>query len=283
MRRLSRTAVVFLALSGVACAVDRSGGGEAISSASAGSSPGGSVETGGSAGAAGDISIVGAAGVFGVATGNAGGASGASNQDHEGGTISVVDSGSVEPDHTGTVVAVDATVAVEASTPKDASSISSCALHPGGQTFTPSGAESAHCYWAHSTKSALAKRGRCLHGRRRTPRHRPVRRREHLRHQAHPQPRRQRSHLVGWHRQQDRHRRIGRRSLRLDHGRSLQLRALGHEQPRRQLHGHLRRKGSANASTACASDRTALSGTVGRLIRTSRFANRSPESLRAAT
>jgi len=150
MRRLSRTAVVFLALSGVACAVDRSGGGEAISGATAGGSAGGSVETGGSAGVAGDISIVGAAGVFGVATGNAGGASGASNQDREAGTISVVDSSSVEPD---VVVAVDAMVAVEASTPKDASSISSCALHPGGQTFAPNGAVSAHCYWAHSAAS----------------------------------------------------------------------------------------------------------------------------------
>jgi len=153
MRRLSRTAVVFVALTAVACAIDRSGGGEALSGASAGSSPGGSGENGGSAGSAGDVSIVGAAGVFGVATGNAGGASGASNQDHEGGTSSAVDSGSVEPDHTGTVDPVDATVVVEASTPIDASSISSCALHPGGETFTPNGAVSAHCYWPRAATS----------------------------------------------------------------------------------------------------------------------------------
>src|SRR5260221_14721328 len=120
MRRLSRTALILVALSAIACAVDRSGGGEALSGASAGSSPGGSGENGGSAGAAGGVSIVGAAGVFGVATGNAGGASGTNDQDHEGGASNVVDSGSVEPDHTGTIVPVDPTAVAGAITPIDA-------------------------------------------------------------------------------------------------------------------------------------------------------------------
>ena len=86
-------------------------------------------------------------------------------------------------------------------------------------------------------KVRMESRGRCLHFRRRTPRHRPLGRREHVRHQAHRQPRRQRSDLAGWHRQQDRHRPIGRRALRLDHGRALQLHAVGDEQPRRNCTG----------------------------------------------
>jgi hypothetical protein len=153
MRRLLRTAVAALALSGLGCTVDRSGDGT-LTSDVAGAAPTGSVEPTGAGGKGGGTTpVVGSAGVFGVGmeTGGSGGAPSV-EPDHEGGTgekggsgtSSPIDSGTITPDAPAVENPIDA---------NEASSITSCLLHSGGATFTPSGAESAHCYWPHTEKS----------------------------------------------------------------------------------------------------------------------------------
>jgi Lectin C-type domain len=153
MRGLSRTVAVFVALWGVACAVDRGGAGEQAAGATAGSGPAvaASGGSGGTAGSGAGLVSGGNAGVFGVAVGNEGGSSGSAIQNHEGGASEDTDSGTVEPVDTGTMVVVDVVVAKEAAS--EASMVPACATHAGGQTFIPSGAVSTHCYWPHTDRS----------------------------------------------------------------------------------------------------------------------------------
>src|SRR5260221_8243714 len=109
MRRPSRTAAVLLALSAVACAVDRSGAGTETTGATAGSGAAVNVESGGSGGLGGGNEGTvtgGSAGVFGIAMGNAGGDSGSGNQNHTGGASGMGGSGTGEPVDSGSI-AVD--------------------------------------------------------------------------------------------------------------------------------------------------------------------------------
>jgi hypothetical protein len=154
MRRISRMAAVAIALSGLACTVNRSGDGAQVSDI-AGSGASGNDEAAGAGGMAGNHpGVVGSAGVFGVGMGTGGnGGEPTVEADREGGT-------SVEKGGSGTSLPIDSgTVTVDAPKVEDpidaneASSITSCSLHERGATFTPSGAISAHCYWPHAGKS----------------------------------------------------------------------------------------------------------------------------------
>jgi hypothetical protein len=153
MRCLTRTAAVVLSLAGVACAVDRNGDGADLLASGGNANVGVTGAQGGSAGASNNATdmagmagsatapgVGGNAGVFGVSNGSGSGGTEPGASDEGGtttgtGTIDPVDSG------TGTRESNDSAPAHEAS------SISSCALHQGGKTFTPDGAQSAHCYW----------------------------------------------------------------------------------------------------------------------------------------
>jgi hypothetical protein len=154
MRRLSRTAIAALALSGLACTVDRSGDGT-LTSDVAGGAPTGSVEPSGAGGKGGGTTVVvGSAGVFGVGmeTGGSGGAPSV-EADHEAGTGEKGGSGTSSPPIDSGTITPDAPAVESPIDAHEASSITSCLLHPGGASFTPTGADSAHCYWPHQGTS----------------------------------------------------------------------------------------------------------------------------------
>jgi hypothetical protein len=153
MRHLPAAAL--FALSGLACTVDRSGAGEQSSGAIAGGS---NIEEGGAGGSGGSgmMMVVGSAGVFGVGMGSTGGSSGMGNEGNEGGASMGGSAGAIEPADSGSTI-IDSAVIVA---PKDVannvpevSSVPTCSTHTGGQTFTPNGAISAHCYWPRPSKS----------------------------------------------------------------------------------------------------------------------------------
>jgi hypothetical protein len=72
--------------------------------------------------------------------------------EREGGTVEKGGSGTTSPVDA-TVMMVDAQRSEDPVDANEAATGASCSEHPASGTFTPSGATSAHCYWAHTEKS----------------------------------------------------------------------------------------------------------------------------------